>query len=94
MGWFSRMIARLLLGREGADGAARIAESSRQRQRIKTAVRQAGEAERTRSHDRDERARLLEEARATQAKVDREMDPETREKLRETASKLMNNDGG
>jgi len=89
MGWFGRMMARLFLGREGADSASRIAESSRQRQQIKTAVRQADQARKARSEMTAERAQLLEQARATQSRVDREMDPETRARLQKTASKLL-----
>lgn len=84
-------MARLFLGKEGADGAARLAESSRQRQRIRTATQRA---EQSRADASEERAQLLAQARATHARVDREMDPETREQLRKTASKLMEKKDG
>jgi hypothetical protein len=87
------MMGRLFLGKEGAEGAARIAESSRQRREIKTAVRQADAATRKQGAVSEERARLIEQARATHARVDSEMDPATREQLRKTASKLMKGKG-
>lgn len=94
MGWFGKFIGRVFLGKEGAESAARIAESSRQRQEIKTAARQADAARRKQGEASAERARLIEQARATQAQVDRDMDPATRAQLRKTASKLMKDKGG
>ncbi len=89
MGAISRFFGRLLLGCEGVDGAAKIAQAARQRQQLNQQKNRAANNPAGKAATSAEREALLRQARETHARVDRDLDPETREQIRETAARLM-----
>ncbi len=95
MGAISRFFGRLLLGREGVDSAAKIAQAARQRQQLNRRQQQNQQKNRAANKPAGkaaasaEREALLRQARETHARVDRDLDPETREQIRKTAARLM-----